>query len=106
MASARGQQAPIGQDELVTAVGRLIDLSNDQATEGLSHAGVLKEDLVLATGSDLELYHGLGRVPRIVLGLKSSAGGVVQANVVAHPTPRTFVNLRATVAGTYNVLVS
>jgi hypothetical protein len=106
VASGSGQQVPLGQDELVTAVGRLIDLSNDQAKEGISHSGLLKEGVVLATGADLELFHGLGRVPRIVLSVMSTAGGVVQANVVPHALPRSFVNLRATVAGTYNVLVS
>jgi hypothetical protein len=100
------QAAPQGQSELVTAVTRLIDLANDSARQGISHSGILKEAVTLATATDLEVFHGLGRVPRIVLGIMSTAGGVVQANVVPHGDPRNYVNLRATVAGTYNVLVT
>lgn len=95
---------PQGADELATAVGRLVDLANESAKNGLSHSGVLKEALVLTTG-DTEVHHGLGRSPRFVLEVLRAVDGRVFV-ATPHGDPRNYVNLRASAAGTYNVLIA
>lgn len=101
---ATSQAVPQGQDELVRAVTRLIDLENERAKGGVSHSGVLKEALALST-ANTEVYHGLGRAPRFVLGVMLSANAVVFVDT-PHGDPRNFVNLKASAAVTANVLIA
>jgi hypothetical protein len=96
--------SPQGEDELAVAVSRLVDLANDSAREGVSHSGVVKEALVLTTG-DTEVHHGLARTPRFVIEVLRAVDGRVYV-ATAHADPRNFVYLRASAAGTYNVLIA
>lgn len=96
--------APQGQDEVVRAVERLVDLENDHAKKGLSHSGVLKEGLILTTGNT-EVPHNLGRVPRYAVAVLLSANAVVFSDT-AHADPRNYIYLKASAACTANVLIA
>lgn len=93
-----------GDDETATALTRLIDLANGQSKDGVSHSGVLKESLALTT-ANLEVYHGLGRVPRYVVGVLLSAVATVYVDT-PHGDPRHYVNVKASATCTANVLIA
>lgn len=104
MANRGSEAAPAAQTDLILAVTRLIDLVNDQAKDGVAHSGVLKEAVALTT-SNTEVFHGLGRAPRFVLGVMMNANAVIFSDT-PHGDPRNFINLKASAAVTANVLLS
>ena len=72
---------------------------------GLFHSGVLLEDLALSP-IPREVFHGLGRVPKIVLGVKVDTSAVISVDAVTHSDPRRFINLVASDAVIANVLIA
>ncbi len=104
MAAGKDVARPEDQADLIEAVKRLVDLTNDQAKQGLLHSGIIKAGLSLTT-SNLEVSHQLGRVPSILLAAKLSGNAVVYSDTV-HADPRNFVYLKASATVTADVLVA
>jgi hypothetical protein len=92
-----------GLEDVREAVQNLVDNLNSQGKAGLSHSGVVKTVTLGVT--DLEIYHGLGRVPTFCYPVMQSALGTVAA-VTPHADPRNYINVRASVPMTANVLIS
>ena len=101
---AKDVARPEDQTDLIEAVKRLVDQSNDQARAGLVHSGIIKTGLALTT-ANLEVSHQLGRIPTIILAVKLSGNAVVYSDTV-HADPRRFVYLKASATVTADVLVA
>jgi hypothetical protein len=101
---AKDVARPEEQQDLIEAVKRLVDQTNDQARVGLVHSGIVKTGLALTT-ANLEVSHQLGRVPSVVLAVKLGGNAVVYSDTV-HADPRHFIYLRASATVTADVLVA
>lgn len=94
------QEVQLGHDEVVSTITALL-------TGGVCHNGVLIEDLTAVGGTEMRQFHGLGRVPKFVLVVKSSGTWItVFVASTLEVDPRNHVRFTPSGSGTISVLVA
>jgi len=101
---AQRQVVPKPEPAAPAPLLRVVKEWNDAKADGLFHGG-FETGPILITGTNLEIRHGLGRVPRRWENLGGNAGVVVFSDT-PHPQPREFIYLRASGTVFANILIS
>jgi hypothetical protein len=101
--AARAVERPEGSKDIRDALQQVVDLTNNLSKDGMFHNGRLV--VVALSAANSEVSHQLGRVPTYIIQAGANVGGVIFGDTV-HPDPRSFIYLKATVTGTYSVLIA
>lgn len=95
---------------------KVLQLAHDETVElltaalgmGMFHNGVLFEGLDFTAGVEMQLFHGLGRVPRFVVPVKVVYEGTLTTvnEGSKHADPRNYINVRTGANCIANVLIA